>query len=339
MRADLPVLLQTHCPAPHYAIVADSRVAPLLAEPLAATLDQTSAVALVTFPAGEWNKSRETWAALTDALLMRAIGRDTALVAVGGGVAGDLTGFVAATYRGGVRWAHVATTVVSMTDGAVGDVVGVHTPRGRGLVGIRNSPSLVVADVDSLATLPPVHVAAGAAVLLRAGIAADAAHFRRAVAGSRSIQERDARELTDLVTRSIEIVRDLAAYPGIRSFGRVLGGALEAAFGFELLYGEALALGMLAEATVAARRDACDRSLPVAIARSLDAFAIPTSPPDRLDIERFVDAARQHHRAASGTVSFAVPTAIGAAADGEGGIATLDASAEEIDAALQSLGW
>jgi 3-dehydroquinate synthetase len=339
---DLPSLLHAHCAAQHYAVVADSHVAPTFGERVVAILAETGNVTLTTFPAGEWNKSRETWAEVTDAILRQTGGRDVALVAVGGGVTGDVTGFVAATCLGGLRYVHVATTLLAMVDGVFDGTVSLATPLGRGLVGTRHVPSFVVADIAALVTLPPVHMAAGAAALLRNGLAADTDQFDRMRRGRRAIRAKNPDTLTPLVTRNVEIVADLAAHTAIlrsMGFGRVLGEALEVVFGYELLYGEALALGMLAETAVAVRRGASDDAMVALVTQSLDEFALPVAPPDRLDLERLVAAARQRHGGPSGTVSFAVPRGPGTMSSGGAGIASLDVSADEIEETVRSLGW
>jgi 3-dehydroquinate synthase len=227
---DLPSLLHAHCAAQHYAVVADSHVALSFGERVVAILAEAGNVTLTTFPAGEWNKSREIWAEITDAVVRQADGPDVALVAVGGGVTGDVTGFVAATCMGGLRYAHVATTLLAMVDGVFGGTVSGDAPLGRGLVGTRHVPRVVVADTTALATLPPVHLAAGVAALLRNGLAADADQFDRVRASRHSIRAKDPYTLAPLVTRNVEIVADLAthtAFPRSLGFGRVLGEAFE----------------------------------------------------------------------------------------------------------------
>ena len=159
--ARAPQLLTQRCPAASYAVITDSTVAPLYGEPLASALAGEVPARLFTFPAGEWNKTRETWSTLTDQLLTAGIGRDGAVVAVGGGVVGDLAGFVAATVHRGIPYAQVPTTLLAMIDSSIGGKTGVDTPEGKNLVGAFHQPRIVIADVHTLTTLPPLHRAAG----------------------------------------------------------------------------------------------------------------------------------------------------------------------------------
>ena len=163
MLAHLPELLARNCPAAHYAVISDSTVAPLYAEAAAAALSGVARATVVTFPAGEWNKTRETWAGITDRMLAAGVGRDGAVVALGGGVVGDVAGFVAASYLRGIPYVQVPTTLLAIIDSSIGGKTGVDTPAGKNLVGAFYQPRLVVADVATLATLPPNHLAAGMA--------------------------------------------------------------------------------------------------------------------------------------------------------------------------------
>src|SRR5205809_248017 len=162
---DLPARLGRACPAARYAVIADSHVAELYGERLVGTLhDGTSHADLFTFPAGEWNKSRDAWAGLTDRLIAAGVGRDAAIVALGGGVTGDLAGFLAATYLRGVPYVQIPTTLLAMIDSSIGGKTGVDLPAGKNLVGAFHQPRLVVADLDVLATLPAVQVAEAVAI-------------------------------------------------------------------------------------------------------------------------------------------------------------------------------
>ncbi|MGE5745363.1 MAG: iron-containing alcohol dehydrogenase, partial [Gemmatimonadota bacterium] len=132
----LPALLAEHCPAAAYAVIGDSHVAKVYGERVTTSLRAAGKVAeLLTFPAGEWNKTRDTWTALCDRMLAAHVGRDGAVLAVGGGVTGDLAGFVAATYYRGVPWVQVPTSLLAMIDSSIGGKTGVDTPQGKNLLG------------------------------------------------------------------------------------------------------------------------------------------------------------------------------------------------------------
>src|SRR5207237_8773250 len=162
---------------------------------------------LYTIPAGEEQKTRATWSALTDSMLGDGFGRDTAIVALGGGVVGDLAGFVAATYMRGVPYIQVPTTLLGMIDASIGGKTGVDTPAGKNLVGAFHHPAAVIADPDVLRTLPPEHLRAGLAEAIKHGVIADAAYLTAVVALAPELIASHAADdgLTELVARSVEI--------------------------------------------------------------------------------------------------------------------------------------
>jgi 3-dehydroquinate synthase len=291
------------CPAARYAVITDSHVAPLYAERVRASLATSADAELFTFPAGEWNKSRESWGHLTDQLLQRQFDRESAIVAVGGGVTGDLVGFIAATYRRGIRYLYVPTSLLAMVDCAVGAQTGVDTQFGRNLVGAFHPPRAVVTDLEALSTLPPVQLAAGMAAAIKHAVIADGGYFEHLLARRDAIRERDAGTVADLVRRSVEIKSSCTA--ALR-FGQTLAGALQDLTKYELLYGEALGIGMLLEAELG---EACGITNPGVAARigaALDAFRLPIEPPQSLDTDRMIDAMRRDAAAQHGTV-IAVP--------------------------------
>jgi 3-dehydroquinate synthetase len=175
--ADLPRLLAERCAAHVYAVVTDSRVAELHARRVTTLLEQAGLAArLFVFPAGEWNKIRSTWSELCDQLLGAHIGRDGAVIAVGGGVVGDLAGFVAATLHRGIPVVQVPTTTLAMIDASVGGKTGVAVPAGKNLVGAFHPPRFVLSDIDTITTLPRNQIAAGLAEAVKHGVIADAAY-------------------------------------------------------------------------------------------------------------------------------------------------------------------
>jgi 3-dehydroquinate synthetase len=148
----LPDLLGDLVPGSSYTVVTDSTVARLHGEAVRSAIHHVAPTTLVQFPAGEWNKTRDTWAELTDAMLATGCDRDAVVVALGGGVAGDLGGFVAATFHRGVRFVQIPTTLLGMIDSSIGGKTGVDTPHGKNLVGAFHQPSLVIADVEGRQT-------------------------------------------------------------------------------------------------------------------------------------------------------------------------------------------
>ncbi|MFI5239881.1 MAG: 3-dehydroquinate synthase family protein, partial [Gemmatimonadales bacterium] len=165
-------------PAHRYAVISDSNVAPLYASRLMRTLAGSGeTVPLFTFPAGEAHKTRETWGALTDQLLESQLGRDSAIVALGGGVVCDVAGFVAATFMRGIPVVHIPTTLLAMIDASIGGKTGIDTARGKNLVGAFHQPSAVIIDPEMLGTLPLGELRSGMAEAIKHGAISDAAYF------------------------------------------------------------------------------------------------------------------------------------------------------------------
>src|SRR5919206_4344517 len=153
--------------AHRYVIVSDSNIAPLYAARVAASFGGER-VDVLRVPAGEEHKTRESWARLTDEMLAAGCGRDTTLVALGGGVVGDLAGFVAATFMRGVKFVQAPTTLLAMVDSSVGGKVGVDLPQGKNLIGAFKQPEMVLIDTAVLATLPDVEWRCGLAEAIKA---------------------------------------------------------------------------------------------------------------------------------------------------------------------------
>src|SRR5439155_12390970 len=153
--ARLPALVRDACPAARYVVITDSHVNALYGGQVATALQHARLPGdVLEFPAGEWNKTRETWASLADRMLALECGRDCAVIAVGGGVVGDVAGFVAATYLRGVPHVQVPTSLLAMIDSSIGGKTGVDVPAGKNLLGAFHQPRLVIADLDVLGTLP-----------------------------------------------------------------------------------------------------------------------------------------------------------------------------------------
>ena len=210
--ADLPASAKAACPASRYAVITDSHVAKLYGETLVARFrDATRQVQLFEFPAGEWNKTRETWATLSDRMLAAQFGRDSAVIALGGGVVGDLAGFVAATYLRGIPCIQVPTTLLAMIDSSIGGKTGVDVPAGKNLLGAFHQPRLVVADLDVLGSLPPPQLAAGMAEAVKHGVIADRRYFDALEHEHGAVTARDAGALERVVRRSVEIKAEVVA--------------------------------------------------------------------------------------------------------------------------------
>lgn len=315
-------------PEHRVVIIADQTVASLCAErAIASFRGAVPAPLLLTFPAGERHKTRQTWSTLTDQLIAAGCGRDTVIVALGGGVTGDLAGFVAATYLRGVPFVQVPTTLLAMIDASIGGKTGVDTPAGKNLVGAFHHPALVLADPRLLTTLPPRELRFGLAEAIKHGVIADAAYFAWIATGLRQILHGDTPDdetQLHLVRRSIEIkvqvVRKDERESGLRkilNFGHTIAHAIEHVTAYGVAHGEAVSIGMVAEAILAERMHLASRGLADAIATVCDAAGLPVRLPDGVSAAEVVTATRTDKKARGGQVEFALPRALGEMAGSE----------------------
>ena len=301
---------------------------------------------LLTFPAGERHKTRATWATLSDQLVAGGFGRDCAIVALGGGVTGDLAGFVAATYLRGVPLVQVPTTLLAMIDSSIGGKTGVDTPAGKNLIGAFHHPALVLVDPRLLTTLPTDEVRVGLAEAIKHGVIADAAYFAWIATQLRQILHGDAPDdatSLHLVRRSIEIkvqvVRVDAREGGLRkilNFGHTIAHALELVTGFGVPHGAAVSIGMVAEARLAEHLRLAQPGLADAITTVCDAAGLPVRLPESASATEVVSATRTDKKARDGQVEYALPRALGEMA-GEDSAYGIRASDSDVLWALEHL--
>jgi 3-dehydroquinate synthase len=339
LRHDFAALIANAAPAHHFAIVSDDQVAPHYAAELIQALAAHGQSSLHLVPAGETHKTRESWARLTDDLLAAGCGRDTTVVALGGGVVGDLAGFVAATFMRGVPVVQCPTSLLAMIDASVGGKTGVDTAAGKNLVGAFHPPAAVLADVETLATLPPAHRRAGLAEAIKHGVVADAAHFAWLHGALPALLAAEPAATLATVARSVEIkagiVRSDEREQGVRktlNFGHTLGHAIEQTSGYALLHGEAIAIGMVLEARLAERIGVAERGTAAQIERMLVDAELPVALPHSLDGAEVLAATRSDKKARAGKVAYSLPARIGAMAGAERGwaIPVDDAAVREV---------
>ncbi|NUQ21854.1 MAG: 3-dehydroquinate synthase [Gemmatimonadaceae bacterium] len=310
--------------AHHYAIVSDEHVAPLYAQRVrdaVARVLPDAKLTLLLVPAGEEHKTRELWAQLTDQLLASGAGRDTTVIALGGGVIGDLAGFVAATYMRGIPVVQLPTTLLAMVDASVGGKTAVDTPAGKNLVGAFHPPAAVIADPDTLGTLTLRELRAGFAEVVKHGVVADAVYFANVEAAvPRLAAERGAGDaaLVEIVARSVEIKASVVAADErengqrkILNFGHTLGHAIELVSGYRLLHGEAVAIGMALEARLAERLGIAAGGTAARVVAALEAAMLPATFPHRMDPRDVLEATRADKKARGGAVEYALPVRIG----------------------------
>ena len=302
------------------AIIADDIVAPLYAPRLSRALGGPATRTLV-FPAGEASKSRTEWARLTDELIAAGFGRDSAIVALGGGVTGDLAGFVAATYLRGVPVVHVPTTLLAMIDASIGGKTGVDTRAGKNLVGAFHHPALVVIDPRVLRSLPVPHRRNGLAEAVKHGVVASPAAFAWLADHAAEVAadglDDDATALhlvTEQVRIKASIVEQDERETGLRkvlNFGHTIGHAVETLSEFALPHGECVAIGMVVESRLAALAGLADASLAESIRSVLRSAGLPSTVPAAMPASDVLAATRADKKARGGAVEYAIPLRIG----------------------------
>lgn len=309
-------------PAHRYAIITDTNVGPRYAGRVEAALG-SARVGIYQISAGEAFKTRDSWARLTDELLRDGFGRDTTIVALGGGVVGDLAGFVAATFMRGVPYLQVPTSLLAMIDASVGGKTGVDTPAGKNLVGAFHGPAAVVADIRVLSSLPAEHLRAGMAEAIKHGVITDAAYFDRlaSIAGALESLDVAGPDMLDVVAHSVAIKADVVRRDeregGVRktlNFGHTVGHAVELCSDYTLLHGDAVAIGMVYESEIAERMGVAEKGTATRVREVVRAAGLPDVRPASIGVDAIVAATRTDKKARGGGVEYALPARIGAMA-------------------------
>lgn len=323
--ADLPRLLEERVGAHRYAFISDERVAELHGARLLERCREAGLRGdLHTFPEGERSKTRAEWARLTDALLDAGHGRDSCVVAIGGGVTGDLAGFVAATYMRGVPVVQVPTSYLAMIDASVGGKTGIDVPGGKNLVGAFHAPALVLADPELLGTLPRSERAQGLVEAFKHGAIMDAAYLGDLATSTDALLEAEPERAQAVVLRSVELKAEVVAADErehgrreILNFGHTFGHALETASGYEIGHGSAVAIGMVLEAELGERLGVSEPGTRRALERSLAALALPAS--GRVDPETVLDGLGRDKKVRGGRPRWVLLARPGAVAREGGG--------------------
>jgi shikimate kinase/3-dehydroquinate synthase len=297
------------------AVVADETVARLYAERAVGSLQRAGfETHLTTFPAGERSKTIDTVAALWQAMLEVGLERTSCVVALGGGVSGDLAGFAAATFMRGIDWVGVPTTLLAMVDASIGGKTGVDLPDGKNLAGCFHHPRLVLVDPDVLETLPERELRAGMAEVVKHGIIGDPELFALVEHG----WEPTPKDLVDVISRAlavkIGIVERDPFERGVRAalnLGHTIGHAVEVASGYTLRHGEAVAIGLVAEAVLAEELDIAKPGVARQIREALRSLGLPVIIPDDVPHETIVRAMSADKKRSTGTVRFTLPAAVG----------------------------
>lgn len=320
------------------ARIADRRVWGLHGDEVQRGLGLAANGAVLTVPPGERSKSWNTAGRLLRELASGGMARDGLVVAVGGGVTGDIAGFVAATYARGVDLVQVPTTLLAQVDSSVGGKTGVNLPNGKNLVGAFHQPRLVVCDPAFLATLPRREIRCGLAEALKHGFVADAAYLERVESLCLEALRAEPDALTAIVVGSCEIKARIVMADeqetGLRAvlnFGHTIGHAVEKVGGYRRYrHGEAVAIGMVGAAALGARIGTCSGAVASRVRAALAQAGLPTSAPG-LDREALLAALAVDKKVARGKVRWVLPVEVGKV------IVTADVSRRAITATLDDL--
>ena len=326
--------------ARRYVVVTDSHLASGPGRRLLGSLRRRGLHAdLLVIPAGERYKSRRVRDGLEDRLVDLGADRDTLLIALGGGVVGDITGFVAATFHRGIPFVQIPTTLIGMVDSSIGGKTGINLPAGKNLIGAYHQPAAIYVDVDYLKSLPERQFRSGMAEVVKCGVVADAALFETLERVPERVMRRDPEVLSRLIEACCRIkVRVVSEDPReagrriVLNFGHTIGHALETLTRYRLAHGEAVAIGMVAEARIAARAGLASAELAARLAALLERIGLPTEIPAGVAASAILAVARRDKKARQGRIAYALPARLGAMShtDGAYGIPVADALVLEV---------
>ena len=331
---------------PFVAIVTDENVAQAHLESLTQTLD-SAGISHVTkiMPPGEASKSFTGLETLVDWLLDNKVERQDMVIALGGGVIGDLTGFAASTLRRGVRFTQIPTTLLAQVDSSVGGKTGINVPQGKNLVGAFHQPSLVLADLDVLQTLPDREFRAGYAEIVKYAAICDRPFFDWLESNLDALKSRDSQALSYAIAKSCQTKADIVAQDekeygarALLNLGHTFAHAYENLTGYSdnLLHGEAVGLGMAQVAHLSVDLGLCPETDAQALVNHLASAGLPISQTDvkggPFEATNLVNAMAQDKKVSQGVMTFILMKAIGKA------FITNDVSAKQITTFLQNQG-
>ncbi len=336
----LPAYLkELGCEGHRICIVTDSNVAPLYLEKVQQTVASCcSAVAVFTLPAGEESKTLDHVRELYEVLIRNGFDRHDFLLALGGGVVGDLTGFTAATYLRGIRFIQVPTTLLSQIDSSIGGKTGVDFDSYKNMVGAFHQPALVYINIKTLHTLPDEQFASGMGELLKHGLILDADYYEWTIDHMSEIEERKFSILLIMVARSCELKqsvvekdpKETSGDRALLNFGHTIGHAIEKLKDFKLLHGECVALGIVAASWISWQRGMIDEEEFYEIRDMNVGFGLPISF-EGPTAEEIVAATKKDKKMDAGRVRFVLLQSIGHA------VVVPDVTDEEMTDAIRSI--
>jgi len=319
---DRPELLTNAIAGSSAVVVSNTTVAPLYIERVSRSLEQACLRQdQVILEDGEEYKTLTAVESIIDLLIAKRHDRKTTLIALGGGVVGDITGFAAAIYQRGVPFIQIPTTLLSQVDSSVGGKTGVNHPAGKNMIGAFHQPQCVIADTDTLDSLPDRELSAGMAEVIKYGLIHDAGFFAWLEQNISPLMGRDKALLAEAIRVSCQTKADIVAADereaGLRAIlnlGHTFGHAIESAMGYgNWLHGEAVAAGMVMAADLSERHGWIDPSVRRRSIALLSKAGLPTAAPRDMTIERFMEIMAIDKKVDAGTIKLVLLKALGQA--------------------------
>jgi len=329
-------LILPHLKRQHVAIVTNTTVAPLYLDKLSQTLQQAGVKVIpIILPDGEAYKNAETLNKIYDVLLQNRCERSTTLIALGGGVIGDLTGYAAATYLRGVPFIQIPTTLLSQVDSSVGGKTGINHPLGKNMIGAFYQPQVVLADIDTLKTLPPREFSAGMAEVIKYGLIRDAVFFEWLEANIDALMALDEAAISEAIYRSCQNKAEVVARDehesgerALLNLGHTFGHAIENAMGYGVwLHGEAVAAGTMLAADLSLRMGWLTQAEVKRMHDLLTKARLPLDAP-KLGVEKYLDLMQLDKKVSDGKIRLILQQGIGKS------VITSDYDAEKLNAVL-----
>jgi shikimate kinase/3-dehydroquinate synthase len=296
-------------------VVTDENVAKFHAKSVMASLNSAGfSSKIITLPAGEAHKNLETVQKLWHGFLEHGLDRKSTVIALGGGVIGDMVGFAASTYMRGIQWVCVPTSLLSMVDASLGGKTGFDLPEGKNLIGSFYPPKLVLADPQLLRTLPEPEFISGLAEVVKHGVIADPELFNLCARGLDCVKDNFDQMVKQAMAVKIKVIEEDPYEKGFRAslnLGHTVGHAIELVSNFQLRHGEAVAIGMVAEAKLAEHLAVASQGLSDRIREVFSALGLPVEIPEEYPREKIIVAMRVDKKKNAQAIRFALPAEIG----------------------------
>ncbi len=320
------ILQQTDLYQPHLCgnrvfIISNEKIAPLYSSIVTETLSPLASVEEYRLPDGEIHKTLTTVSAIFDHMLAIPCDRKTTLITLGGGVVGDIGGFAAAAYQRGIPYIHIPTTLLAQVDSSIGGKTGVNHQLGKNMIGAIYQPKCVIADTDTLNTLPEREMLAGLAEVIKYGLIRDPEFFTWLENNVEGLLAREMHCLTYAIERSCVNKAEVVALDeretgnrALLNFGHTFGHAIENKLGYQdWLHGEAVAAGMVMAAEFSWRLNMIDSEQKERVENVVRQFKLPVSPPSGMTVDDFISAMSVDKKVAAGKIRFVVLEKIGKA--------------------------